>query len=116
MASIVSDLKGAVTSGCYVEGDRPKLVEKIFMKVPAIVKFMGSNEYLVGDKITWIDFFFVELLDFMQFLTGSQLFKNYPSLGTYFDRVINQPGLWEFWNSEECMKNPFNNKIAKINN
>mmetsp|Transcript_22366 Transcript_22366/g.34626 ORF Transcript_22366/g.34626 Transcript_22366/m.34626 type:complete len:138 (+) Transcript_22366:228-641(+) len=65
VGSIVSDLKGSVTSGCYMDRNRPGLVEKIFDKVPKIVKFLDKKKFLVGDNLCWVDFYFFELLDFM---------------------------------------------------
>ena len=116
IASIVGDVKGGTTQGCYLDGDRAILVKTVFDKVPPLIKFLGNKPYLVGDQVTWVDFFFVELVDFMNFLTEGQLIINYPVLQRYFERVMSLPGLKEFWNSEYCIKRPFNNKIAKINN
>ena len=46
-------------------------------KVPIIVRYLGSTygdkntkRFLIADdQVTWVDFFFAELCDFMQFLT-----------------------------------------------
>ena len=117
VASIVGDLKGATTMGCYVDGDKAQICKIIFDKVPAIVRYLGYKKFLCSDdQVTWVDFFFAELCDFMQFLTEGSLYKNYPVLHQYFETVMGLPGLQQYWRSEYCMKAPFNNKIAKINN
>ena len=35
---------------------------------------MKDKRFLVGPNVTWVDFYFVELLDFMNFLTDNVLF------------------------------------------
>merc|ERR1719150_1449974 len=46
LAGIIHDLKMAMTFPCYTTGDRPALVAKMHEKVPSIVAFMGSNQFL----------------------------------------------------------------------
>ena len=49
MASIVGDLKGGTTMGCYVDGDRAQINKVIFDKIPAIVRYLGYKKYLCTD-------------------------------------------------------------------
>ena len=86
VASIVGDLKGGTTMGCYVDGDKEQIRKIIFDKVPIIVRYLGSTygdkntkRFLVADdQVTWVDFFFAELCDFMEFLTDGELYNKYP--------------------------------------
>ena len=60
---------------------------------------------------------FFELIDFMTFISQGQLFQQFESLEAYHTRVKNLPKLKEFYaDDERCVKRPFNNKIAKLNN
>ena len=53
----------------------------------------------------------------MGFISEGQLYEQNPSLRAYSDRVKALPKLAEFYaDDEKCMKRPFNNKVAKINN
>ena len=86
-------------------------------KVKPLVSFLGDKSFLIGDNVTYIDFVFFELIDFMTFISQGQLFQKYESLEAYHTRVKNLPKLKEYYaNDELCIKRPFNNKIAKLNN
>ena len=52
----------------------------------------------------------------MDWITDKKVTKNNATLKKYVDRMIELPGLKEYWNSEICMKRPFNNKDAVFNN
>ena len=53
----------------------------------------------------------------MEFISEGDLFKKYEVLKQYSDRVKALPRLAEFYaDDSKCMKRPFNNKVAKINN
>ena len=58
-----------------------------------------------------------ELLDFCDFLTSGKVFSDFPTLQEYYNRVKSLPGMAEYYaDDDKCMKVPFNNPIAKINN
>ena len=117
LAGVIHDLKMAMTMPCYTTGDRPALVAKMHEKVPSIVAFMGSNQFLSGSEVCYVDFTFFELCQLMEFISEGQLFTQYAVLAEYCDRVKNLPKLAEFYaDDDKCMKRPFNNKVAKINN
>ena len=116
-AGVVGDLKGAVTMPCYTSGDRSAITANLLEKVKPIVKFMGENDYLVGANPTYVDFTMFELCELMEFISEGQLFQAQPSLKAYSDRIKGLPKLAEFYADDaRCMKAPFNNKVAKINN
>ena len=84
--------------------------------MPSLVQFLDKNKFLVGNIITWPDFLFFEVIDMMDWITDKKVTKNNATLKKYADRMIELPGLKEYWNSEICMKRPFNNKDAVFNN
>ena len=117
VASSVSELKGAVTMPCYTQGDKGNITNELLKKVVSIVNFLGDKDFLCGDNVTYPDFIFFELCDLMQFVSEGRLFEKYPTLETYHERVKELPRLKEFYEDDtRCIKRPFNNKIAKINN
>ena len=86
-------------------------------KITPLVNFLGEKPYLCGDNITYVDFVFFELCDFMDWIAEGQLFVQKPSLKAYSDRVKALPRLAEFYADDaKCIKRPYNNKIAKLNN
>ena len=117
VAGIVTDLKGAITMPCYTTGDRATITMNLLEKVKPLVAFLADKSFLVGENVTYIDFVFFELIDFMTFISQGQLFQQFESLEAYHSRVKNLPKLKEFYaDDERCVKRPFNNKIAKLNN
>ena len=69
VAGIVTDLKGAITMPCYTSGDRNAITMNLMEKVKPLVAFLGDKKFLVGDNVTYIDFVFFELIDFMTFIS-----------------------------------------------
>ena len=68
--SHLKEAKQAVTGPCYVGHDKKKLGDIAQKKMTPIVKYLGvQKEYLCGE-LTYIDFYFVELCDFVQFLNN----------------------------------------------
>ena len=117
VAGVIGDLKSAVTQPCYTSGDRAAITANLLEKVKAIVRFLGQNAFLAGESVTYVDFTMFELCELMDWISEGQLFSQNPSLHQYCERVKALPKLAEYYADDtKCMKRPFNNKIAKLNN
>ena len=81
LAGNIIVLKDQVTNPMYFEGieARDKVHKSIDTILPGILSFKGDSKYLVGDKVTWIDFFFYELVELMCFVKPD-LFEKYSGL------------------------------------
>ena len=113
----VTDLKGAVTMPCYTSGDREAITNNILVRVVPFVKFMGKNRFLTGNEVRYIDFTFFELCELMEWISEGRLYTKFPTLKAYSARIKDLPSLTEYWaDDRRCMKRPFNNKVAKLNN
>ena len=86
--------------------------------MPKIIKFLGLNKFLTGSKPAWVDFYFFEMIEYMQFLYDGNLFLLFPILSTYHSNVKNLPLLKEYLLHPNCPEKTrqFNNKHAKLNN
>ena len=114
---VVGDLKGATTMPCYTSGDRNAITQTIMTKIQPIARYLAEKQFLVGDNVTYIDFVLFELVDFMAWITEDRIYQQHPNLQAYFNRMRNLPKLKEFFEDDaRCIKRPFNNKIAKLNN
>ena len=79
--------------------------------------YMGSNQFVMGSKVTYVDFTLFELCDLMNWISEGKLFEQNPSLNQLHESMLALPRLGEFYaDDSRCMKSPFNNKIAKLNN
>ena len=117
VAGVVGDLKGQVTMPCYTSGDRPAITANLLQKVKPIVQFLGDKPFLVGNDVTYVDFTLFEMCDLMNWISEGQLFEQNPTLKQYYERVKALPRLNDYYNDDSrCMKKPFNNKVAKLNN
>jgi len=76
----------------------------------------GSSKWLCGAKLSWVDFFFAELIDFLDKISEGLYYQEFPAAKQYFEDFTNLPRVSEYWNSDRCMKTPFNNKMAKLLN
>ena len=113
----ITVLKGLATAPCYSspDGNREVILKNIWPVLNTIVKFMDEKEWLVGNKLTWIDFYFWELVDYINFIAQGKLFERYPTLGPYHKRFLELPGLADAWKDDEkLMKYPYNNGHAAI--
>ena len=71
----------------------------------------------MGDHVTYVDFILFEILDFGKWVTDGKLYEEHQTLEEYFNRVKSLPRLAEYYADDRlCMKGPYNNKIAKLNN
>ncbi len=117
VAGIISDLKGATTMPCYTSEDKNAIAKICIDKTQPVAAYLGKKSFLMGDNVTYVDFILFELCDFMMWITDGQIFSKYPNLREYFNRVKELPRLREFYlNDAKCIKRPFNNKVAKLNN
>lgn len=81
-------------------------------RVSALAKFLGSNDYLAGDKLTYVDFLAYEWLDVNRTLVPS-LLDSHESLNKFTKRIESISKVKEYMESPRFMKYPFNNDQAK---
>ena len=105
------------TMPCYVSGDKNEIIEAYKAGMPTILKHKGENAFLIGDYPTWIDFFFFEMCESIDFASEGQLMKDHPELVSYHIRVKELKGLKEYLADANCYDATldFNNVVAKIN-
>lgn len=117
LAAHVGDLKGKATTPCYMGGEQEAIIESCRPVLSKIVDAMGDSEWIAGANLTWLDFYFAELVDMLDKLTDGLFNAEFPSLQTYWERFIALPNLAEAWaDDSKLMKTPFNNKMAKYLN
>lgn len=71
---------------------------------------------MFGDEIRYIDFFTLELFEFVQWLTDNVFFTENKSVARYVKRVKGLRQMKRYIKSDRYMDKPFNNKVAKLNN
>ena len=111
----VKDLKMKATIPCYTTGDTEAIIEECRPLLAKIVECMGDSEWIAGPNLTWLDFYFAELVDLLNAISDGLFFAEFPKTETYWERFICLPNLAEAWaDDDKLMKAPFNNTQAKL--
>ena len=118
LAAQVGQLKTKATMPCYTseDGDKNAVLEGCRELQERIVAQLGDRQWFLGDRISWLDFVYAELVDFFDFLSDGKWYEEFPTTKAYWDRFVSIERIGDYWASEECMKSPFNGAPAKINN
>ena len=114
--SQLKDVKSAITGPCYVGQDRAVLSQTAKAKMAPIVEYMGKKDYLIGANLTFLDFYLLELCDFVQWLTDNEFFTENKKVARYVKKMKGQKQIKRYIMSDRFVEKPFNNKVAKINN
>lgn len=114
--SQLKDVKSAITGPCYVGTDRDQLSATAKAKMAAIVEILGKKEYLIGERLTFVDFYLLEQCDFVQWLTNNEFFNENKNVARYVKRMKGLRQIKRYIKSDRYLEKPFNNKVAKINN
>jgi len=118
LAGLLSDLNNYKTIICYAKNpeDVPKnVLQGLEEKIKSLAKVLGTRKHVAGDKLTYIDFYCVELLEAINDLI-EPIFKTYPIFEHYFKGIMNLPNIQKYRNSDKFLKDAkaYNNKIARL--
>lgn len=117
IAAQVHSLKMMATGPCYGSGDADAIIESCRPPLQKLVEVMGDNDWLAGPNLTWVDFYFAELVELLDAISTGAFKGEFPALEAYTDRFFKLPNLAEAWaDDSKLMKAPFNNKMAKLLN
>ena len=117
LADKVMALKGKATFACYTSGDAEAIIDEARPTLAKLVEAMGESDWIAGPNLTWLDFYFAEILDMLHEISDGLFYAEFPSLQVYWDRFVALPNFGEAWaDDSKLMKAPFNNKMAKLLN
>jgi len=117
LADKVLALKGNATKACYMVGDAEAIIDEARPVLAKIVEAMGDSDWIAGANLTWLDFYFAEILDMLHEISDGLFYAEFQSLQGYWDRFVSLPNLGDAWTDDsKLMKAPFNNKMAKLLN
>lgn len=117
LGSALADLKGSITGVCYMQDDKAVPAGKAMHGVKRFVEFLQKKgtAFLAGDGVTWVDFYFLEMLELMTFLTDGQVLAGENAvLAEWRGRMLGLSGVATQVEAEKARI--FNNKSAKVNN
>ena len=115
LSAVIHDLKlQTLTYPFYTHGDREKIDKESKAKLKNIVAWLGDKQYLMGDKLCYVDFILLEICAVVDFVTEGRVWTDYPTLKPYSERIRAIPEIQAAIAAAEGK--PFNNIMAKLNN
>eukprot|EP00826_Nyctotherus_ovalis_P060361 TRINITY_DN8459_c0_g1_i11.p1 TRINITY_DN8459_c0_g1~~TRINITY_DN8459_c0_g1_i11.p1 ORF type:complete len:231 (-),score=87.72 TRINITY_DN8459_c0_g1_i11:144-836(-) len=104
----------------YMHADDPEKLPKGSLKkmmemVGKLAKLLEGRKYLIGDKLTLVDFLCMETLESINDLV-EPIFEKHESLKRYFEDMTAIPNIEKYRKSEKFLKDPlaYNNKTARV--
>jgi len=85
----LKEVRQALTGPCYVGADRQVLKRNAKAKISGILKHLGTREFVAGNSLTYLDFYTLELYEFIQFLTQDEFYDENPLVKNYVKRIMN---------------------------
>ncbi|KAF2353730.1 Glutathione S-transferase N-terminal [Trinorchestia longiramus] len=95
---IIQDISRSIAMLCYDKDFECKKVEftdNANIQMKKLSKLVGNNKYIVGDKITWLDFVLLETLDRFVQLIPSCL-NAHANLQDYQKRILELPNVKKY--------------------
>lgn len=114
------DLQRAIGKLCYTtDGDdkaRLNFLTDNAAKMRQFEAFLtkGGGPFVLGDKVTYVDFLLYEALDVFRILGPSAFKRDYPRLVEYLSSVAALPGVREYLASSRFKAWPIAAPIAKM--
>src|SRR5207237_8799706 len=85
----------------YHEIIRNEYAASLKDKLQLVSKFLGTNNWVAGQKLTYADFFVYDILDYNRLLFDPKHLNQFPNLVEYMERFEKLKGVKEFLGSAE---------------
>ena len=98
LGGVISDVKGYMASSCYhpgFESNRAEVIQNVKYELTVIARFLGNKPFLIGERETWPDFTFFELLEMIEAISPGSLHEVSPNLVPYRNRIAGLDGIRE---------------------
>lgn len=96
LGGVVIDIKNYMSHNCYSpDFNKDRVVKDVKEELPKLVTFLGEKKFLIGDQITWPDFFFFETLEMLEALQSGSVAEVSGKLVEYRNRIAALPGVAE---------------------
>jgi glutathione S-transferase len=103
LAGVILDLKKKTAGPCYSNDDRAAVQEIMLTAIAGFKHPIGERNYLIGDRVCYMDFYLLELLLACDYFTDGQVFAQNPHFQAYVERMWALPNLGNYLNSSSNM-------------
>ena len=117
--NVIYDLIKASRGPCYMAPDeataKKEVLEATEKLLPAIVKFLGDKKYLIGEYLTYVDFYFYEHMDYTNLVIDNHASNTHPTVKAYMERMAALPYMKKHIAARSA-DFKLNAGVAKLNN
>eukprot|EP00350_Pseudokeronopsis_sp_OXSARD2_P005087 CAMPEP_0170542426 /NCGR_PEP_ID=MMETSP0211-20121228/1852_1 /TAXON_ID=311385 /ORGANISM="Pseudokeronopsis sp., Strain OXSARD2" /LENGTH=115 /DNA_ID=CAMNT_0010845479 /DNA_START=126 /DNA_END=473 /DNA_ORIENTATION=- len=93
---------------CFFPGnERSAIKEEAHKSMEGLLKYLGDKKFIMGDNLTWLDFYNLEFYEFLDWVTEGEFLKQNPKAEAYAKRVAELPGVKEYRASDKYLAKPF---------
>ena len=120
--SVISDIKGQITTPCYTASDKEALKNtlqsdpRLARRMDSLYAFLSKNKFVMGDKLTFLDFILGELLEMMMIIEKEleiDLFKDKREvLENYVKEFLSIEAIVKYRKTDRFFERPFNNPVV----
>lgn len=110
----LNDVKKAIFSPCFTgEKNEAEMIESMYEQASTLSQYLNEKQFIIGDKLCYVDFQIFECLKIMALLTKHQLWEMYPNLEDYKNRIADIPNVKKFLETDPSEKLPFIMRFAR---
>ncbi|OMJ70527.1 hypothetical protein SteCoe_31482 [Stentor coeruleus] len=96
LGGVVLDIKNYMSHSCYSpDFNKDRVVQDVKEELPKVVAFLGEKMFLIGDQITWPDFFLFETLEMLEAFQSGSVAEVSTKLVEYRNRIAALSGVAE---------------------
>jgi glutathione S-transferase len=117
LSGVVSGVRKFVDDVCHSGSlTQRQLSGEIISKLEPVAQMLVGRTFLLGDDLTYMDFYLFELLQLADYITQGEIYAAYKHLDSYQYAISQLPRLKRYLQSPNFISAPFNLKFARINN
>jgi len=112
---VISDFRMSFVMMCYRDGfaeNKKNFFAALPAKLTRFDDYLGKNKWMSGEKLTYVDFAFCEILDQLQLMEKS-VYDKYANVKEYLKNFMAQPNIAKYRSSDRFKKFPCNGAMAK---
>ncbi|XP_015782782.1 glutathione S-transferase Mu 1-like [Tetranychus urticae] len=117
----IFEMMNSLWTATHVETDqefekcRPGFETYLVEKLAHTANVLGSNKFVLGDRVTYVDFLLYTTLDYIRLFKPSSI-DPHANLKSYLDRIEALPEINKYYKSEGFSRFPITYEIAKWGN
>ena len=75
---ILADMKMSTIMPCYQSGSKEEILNVAEPRMEMLTKYLGHKNFLMGDYISYLDFYMYEMLDCLDYTVDGKILEKFP--------------------------------------